>query len=76
MEKYWAIDYVNGADGECELVYDDQLYRTEEEAAQAARDTGRPDLFDVSWYTLADLDEMYNHPVAIDLLLKVHWEGQ
>lgn len=58
--KYWALDYVNGQDNECELVYDDQLYATEEEAETARDATGRPDLFDVMWYTLADLDEIYH----------------
>lgn len=72
MEKYWAIDYVNGELGECELVYGDQLYATEEEAIRAATETGRPELFDVTWYGVKDLDEIYNAPVTIDLLLKIH----
>lgn len=63
--KYWALDYVNGQDGECELVYNDQLYATEEEAYAAREATGRPDLFDVTWYTPLDLDDIYCHPVTI-----------
>jgi hypothetical protein len=63
--KYWALDYVNGQDNECELVYNDQLYPTEE-AAEAAREaTGRPDLFDITWYTPLDLDDIYSHHVTI-----------
>ena len=63
--KYWALDYVNGQDGECELVYNDQLYATEEEAYAAREATGRPDLFDVTWYTPLDLDDIYCHRVTI-----------
>ena len=63
--KYWALDYVNGQDGECELVYNDQLYATEEEAYAAREATGRPDLFDVTWYTRLDLDDIYLHRVTI-----------
>ena len=63
--KYWALDYVNGQDGECELVYNDQLYATEEEANAAREATGRPDLFDVTWYTPLDLDDIYLHRVTI-----------
>ena len=63
--KYWALDYVNGQDGECELVYNDQLYATEEDAYAAREATGRPDLFDVTWYTPLDLDEVYCHHVTI-----------
>lgn len=63
--KYWALDYVNGADGECELVYCNQLYATREEAEVAREATGRPDLFDITWYTPLDLDEVYTHRVTI-----------
>ena len=65
--KYWAIDYINGELGECEVVYNDQVYKSEEEAAAARIATGRPDLFDVSWYTMPDLEEIYDyHKVNID----------
>ena len=63
--KYWALDYVNGELGECELVYNDQLYATEEEAEAAREATGRPDLFDITWYTPLDLDEVYGRTVTI-----------
>ena len=63
--KYWALDYVNSQDNECELVYNDQLYATEEEAYAAREATGRPDLFDVTWYTQLDLDDVYSHHVTI-----------
>ena len=69
--KYWALDYVNGMDNECELVYNDQLYSSEEEAAAAREATGRPDLFDITWYSSLDLDEVYGATVNIsdDLLV-------
>lgn len=63
--KYWALDYVNDRDGEYELVYNDQLYATEEEAYAAREATGRPDLFDVTCYTPSDLDDIYLHCVTI-----------
>lgn len=63
--KYWALDYVNGELGECELVYNDQLYATEEEAEAAREAIGRPDLFDITWYTPLDLDEVYGRTVTI-----------
>ena len=58
--KYWALDYVNGMDNECELIYNDKLYATEQDAEVARENTGRPDLFDITWYTLADLREVFN----------------
>lgn len=70
--KYWALDYVNSKDNECELIYNDQLYLTETAAKQARRQTGREDLFDVSWYGIKDLEDIYNGPVVIDEALKVH----
>ncbi len=75
--KYWALDYVNGRDGECELVYNDQLYATEADAAAAREATKCPDLFDITWYTTADLrDTVYcleaGEVLEIDKDLKVH----
>jgi hypothetical protein len=68
---YYAIDYV-GPD-ECQLVYDDQLYATEQEAEAA-----RPDskYFEVNWYGYRDLEDVYNGLVTIDENLQVHsqWE--
>ena len=58
--RYWAIDYVNGEAGECELVLDDQLYATMEAAMEARRKLRRPELYEVSWYTYPDLQELYN----------------
>ena len=71
MQKYWALDYVNGHDNECELVYNDQLYATEEEAEAVRELTTRPDLFDITWYTPLDLDEIYCGHVTIFDDLKV-----
>jgi hypothetical protein len=69
--KYWAIDYVNSVDEECELVYNDQLYATEQEAEQAREATGRPDLFDVTWYSYPDLVDVYDREVTIGADLRV-----
>ena len=71
--KYWTLDYVNPYDNECELVYNDQLYATEEEAVAARKATGREDLFDVTWYGIPDLEDTYNGPVVIDENLRVHY---
>ena len=72
MMKYYALDYVNGELGECELVYNDQLYLTEEAADAAREATGRPELFDITWYSRMDLEETYNTEISIDEHLKVH----
>lgn len=72
--KYYALDYVNGQDGECELVYNDQLYMTKEEAEAAREATGRPDLFDVTWYGEKDLEDVYMTKVKIDEDLIVRWQ--
>jgi len=71
MTKYYALDYINGELGECELVYNDQLYASEEEAAAAREQTGREDLFDINWYGIKDLEEIYNGEVTITPELKV-----
>lgn len=73
MKKYYALDYVNKL--ECELVYNDQLYLTEEEAEAARSKMRRPDLFDVTWYTLQDLqDDVFDGAqimITDDLKVKV-----
>lgn len=71
--KYWAIDYVNGEAAECELVCDDQLYATEEEAQAVLEKLPRPDLHEVSWYSLPDLQEIYMSEISIDDQLRVHY---
>ena len=65
MEKYWALDYVNDKLGECELIYEDQLYLTEEEAEAAARAMAHPELFEVTWYSMADLYEVYETDLIV-----------
>ena len=71
--KYWAIDYVNGEMGECELVCDDQLYATEEEAQAVLDKLPRPDLHEITWYTFKDLQELYHcESLEIDDKLKVY----
>lgn len=58
--EYYALDYVNPVWDECELVCDDQLYASWEEAYAAAQATGRPDLYDITMYRYIDLLEIYN----------------
>ena len=69
--KYWAIDYVD--DTWCELVCDDQLYATEDEARAVIPQLPRPDCHEVNWYSLADLSEVYGGEVSVDTDLKVHY---
>lgn len=55
MEKFWALDYVD--EYECELVVDNQLYVTEEDAYDALRMKSHPERYEVTWYTLGDLEK-------------------
>lgn len=55
MIRYYALDYVD--EHECELVYDGQLYLTEEEAEAARQKMPRPELFDITWYLTNELCE-------------------
>lgn len=55
---YYALDFINSE--ECELVYNDQLYASWDEAAAARDATGRPDLFDITEYRYIDLLDVYN----------------
>ena len=57
---YYALDYVNPVCDECELVYNDQLYASWKEAYDAAQETERPDLFDITPYRYIDLLDTYN----------------
>ena len=71
MKQFWALDYVDKY--ECELVYNDQLYNSWEEANAARLLIGRPELFDITKYGELDLEkEVYNHPIIISNDLKVH----
>ena len=72
MTKYWALDYVNDLTHECIPVYRDQLYYSEEGATYASTATRRPDLYEIVWYSIKDLEEIYDGPVTIDENLKVH----
>ena len=72
MTKYWALDYVNDVTHECEPVYCDQLYYSEEDATRASAAIQQPDLYEVVWYSIKDLEEIYDGPVTIDENLKVH----
>ena len=66
---YWALDYVG--DDECELVFRDQLYQTEEDAERARQQLNRPDDYEVHWYGLLDLMEIYDGFVSISPDLSV-----
>lgn len=63
MEKFWALDFVG--ERECELVYNDQLYKSWDEANTARVETGRPELFDITEYRLVDLEDVYDSKVQI-----------
>ena len=70
--EFYSLDYVNGQDGECELVYDDQLYATKEAAYAARAAMSRPELFDVTMYRRIDLYEVYGTTsLEIDSHLRV-----
>ena len=64
MEKYWALDYVDEL--ECELVVDNQLYATEEEAAAAKLQKPDPEHYEVNWYTISDIEEAWGYAVVIE----------
>lgn len=69
MEKYWALDYVD--DEECEMIVNDQLYATEEEAARARDELEDPIHYEVTWYSIYDLEFEYGRKVHITTDLKV-----
>lgn len=58
MEYFWAIDYVD--ENECELVIDDQLYASKEDAIEALMDREDRDLCEVEKYGLVDLEDVYD----------------
>lgn len=71
--KYWAVDYVGSTD--CELIVNDQLYASEEDAeracaAMAGKDEGD---FEVNWYTDLDLCANYDGNYFIDENLVIHY---
>ena len=59
MTKYWALDYVD--DSEFELIVDEVLYTTEEEAEQARREKPNPENYEVNWYGEPDLEEILGY---------------
>lgn len=73
MKYYYALDYINGQDGEYELVYGDQLYPTFEDAKAACKATCRPDLFSITIYDIKTLEDTYRTEIYIDEDLKVHY---
>ena len=71
--KYWAVDYVGSTD--CELIVNDQLYASEEDAeracaAMAGEDEGD---YEVNWYTDLDLYADYDGNYTIDKNLVIHY---
>lgn len=58
MKKYWALDYVD--DTFCELVCDDRVYDTEEEATAIRESKADKENYEVVWYSLADLKEIFD----------------
>lgn len=71
--RYWAVDYIGDTD--CELIVNDQLYATEEEAeraraAMAAEDEGD---YEVNWYTDPDLRSIFDGNYTIDDNLILHY---
>lgn len=56
--EYYTLDYIN--QDECELVYNDQLYASWEEANAAREATGRPELFEIAKYRFIDLAAIYS----------------
>lgn len=66
---YYALDFVNSE--ECDLVFEDQLYATEEEAAAARATMSCPECFDITPYRIIDLQDVYCGPVYVDENLRV-----
>lgn len=60
--KYWALDYIHDR---VRLVYNDQLYATQEEAEAARAAMEHPEWFSISTYTPDQLDNYYLHRVTI-----------
>lgn len=71
MEKYYALDYVD--EHECELVCDNKVYYTRAEAEAARVALPHPDLYEINWYTLADLADIYETEVYVDENMNVHY---
>lgn len=68
--KYWALDYVD--EESCELVVDNQLYLTEEDAREARQKLRHPEFYEVNWYSIRDLeDDVFCSKVRIDEKLQV-----
>ena len=73
MEYFWAIDYVD--ENECELVIDDQLYASKQDAIEALMDREDRDFCEIEKYSLVDLEDIYDGTLSqwgIDTDLRVH----
>ena len=73
MDYFWAIDYVD--ENECELVLDDQLYASKQDAIEALMDRKDRDFCEVEKYNLVDLGDVFDSTLCqwnIDTDLRVH----
>ena len=71
MEKYWALDYIDEVS--CELIVDDQLYKTYEEADAARAGLSSPWMYEITSYRYIDLLEVFDvDELEIDEHLKLH----
>lgn len=69
MKVYYALDYVD--DEYCELVVDGQLYETQEAAAAAKIQKSNPNLYEINFYTILDLKQIFEEPFEINSNLVV-----
>ena len=71
--RYWAVDYIGDTD--CEIIVNDQLYASEEDAerARAAMAAEDEEDFEVNWYSDPDLREIFDGNYTIDDNLVLHY---
>lgn len=70
--RYWAVDYIGDTD--CEIIVNDQLYASEEDAERARAAMAAEDGdFEVNWYTDPDLREICDGNYTIDDNLVLHY---
>lgn len=69
--KYWTLDYID--ETSCELVFEEKLYANKLEAEAARAAMPRPERFEVSWYSLLDLRELFDDDkLEVDDKLQIH----
>lgn len=70
---YWAIDYVDEL--ECELVCNDQLYTSWNDANAALQELyGDSENYEINSYGLGDLEDVYNQGFTINNKLQVLYD--